>query len=101
VQTMVGKYPVVAKQLVGHVDNSAYPSIEVNIQMTLVTPADAKGPVPVMMMFGNAGLPQTPTGGGARGNGVAGPSDPPATEQLIADGWGYAGINPGSIQADA
>src|SRR3954454_6862698 len=28
------------------------------------------------------------------------PSDPPATEQLIADGWGYASINPVSIQAD-
>ena len=28
------------------------------------------------------------------------PADPPATEQLIADGWGYATINPGSIQAD-
>ena len=27
-------------------------------------------------------------------------SDPPATQQLIADGWGYASINPGSIQAD-
>ena len=27
-------------------------------------------------------------------------SDPPATEQLIADGWGYASINPASIQAD-
>src|SRR6266566_877703 len=51
VQAMVGSYPVVGKQLVGHVDNSAYPGIEVNIQMTLVTPADAKGPVPVMMMF--------------------------------------------------
>ena len=27
-------------------------------------------------------------------------TDPPSTEQLIADGWGYALINPGSIQAD-
>ena len=27
-------------------------------------------------------------------------ADPPATEQLIADGWGFASINPGSIQAD-
>ena len=27
-------------------------------------------------------------------------ADPPATQQLIADGWGYASINPGSIQAD-
>ena len=26
--------------------------------------------------------------------------DPPATEQLIADGWGFVTINPGSIQAD-
>ena len=26
--------------------------------------------------------------------------DPPAIEQLIADGWGVAGITPGSIQAD-
>ena len=38
--------PVIGKQLVGHVDNSAYPAIDVNIQMTLVTPADAKGPCP-------------------------------------------------------
>ena len=27
-------------------------------------------------------------------------ADPPATEQLIADGWGYASLNPGSVQAD-
>jgi hypothetical protein len=100
VQTMVGKYPVIARQLVGHVDNSSYPAIEVNIQMSLVTPADAKGPVPVMMMFGNAGLPGA-GGRGGRGGANAAPSDPPANEQLIADGWGYAGINPGSIQADS
>jgi hypothetical protein len=49
---------VVGKQLVGHVDNSAYPAITVDIQMTLVTPADAKGPVPVMMMFGGRPLPE-------------------------------------------
>src|SRR5258706_15299467 len=54
VRAMVGSYPVVGKQLVGHVDNSAYPGIEVNIQMTLLTPANAKGRVPVMLMFGRA-----------------------------------------------
>ena len=32
-----------AEQLSGHVDNSACPAIDVDIQMTLVTPADAKG----------------------------------------------------------
>jgi (4-O-methyl)-D-glucuronate---lignin esterase len=105
VQAMIGEYPVVGKQLVGHVDNSSYPAIEVNIQMALVTPADAKGPVPVMMMFGGGGLPQPPGAAGGRGGrgpaAGAGPSDPPATEQLIADGWGYVSISPTSIQADA
>src|SRR6185436_13939100 len=79
--------PVVAKQLVGHVDNSGCPSITVDIQMVLVTPADAKGRVPVLMMFGGFG------GGGNF-------ADPPSTEQLIAAGWGYATIVPNSIQAD-
>lgn len=53
----VGFTPVIARQLVGHVDNSAYPLIDVNIAMTLVVPANAKGPVPVLMMFGASRLP--------------------------------------------
>ena len=53
----VGFYPVIAKQLIGHVDNTAYPLINVNIEMTLVLPANAKGPVPVLMMFGRSALP--------------------------------------------
>src|SRR5579863_4590 len=40
----VGFMPVIARKLVGHVDNSAYPFINVDISMTLVTPANAKGP---------------------------------------------------------
>jgi hypothetical protein len=44
--------PVITKQLVGHVDNSSYPQITVDIQVTLTTPANATGPVPVMMVFG-------------------------------------------------
>jgi hypothetical protein len=54
---MVGFHPVIAKDLVGHVDNSSYPLIDVNLRMTVVTPADAKGPVPVLIMFGPAGFP--------------------------------------------
>ena len=53
----VGRTPVIAKQLIGHVDNSFYPLIEVNIEMTLVLPANAKGPVPLLMMFGQARVP--------------------------------------------
>src|SRR5690606_10231830 len=40
---MVANRPVRGKRLVGRVDNSAYPEISVEIQMTLVTPADAEG----------------------------------------------------------
>lgn len=53
----VGFTPVIAKQIVGIVDNSSYPLIDVKISMTLVVPANAKGPVPVLMMFGRTGLP--------------------------------------------
>ena len=53
----IGFTPVIAKQLIGHVDNTAYPLIDVNIAMTLVVPANAKGPVPVLMMFGRSALP--------------------------------------------
>src|SRR5882672_6530464 len=48
---LVGTNLANGKQLIGHVDNSAYPDISVEIRMTLVTPAVAKGPVPVLMMF--------------------------------------------------
>jgi hypothetical protein len=54
---MIGMTPVIVKDLIGQVDNSSYPAIDVKIHMTLVTPAAAKGPVPVLMMFGRAGFP--------------------------------------------
>ena len=108
----VGGRRAVGKELVGVVDNSAHPDITVEIQMTLVTPARAARPVPVMMMFGGrSGMPPTPgappppargfgPGRGGRGGAFPATADPPAIEQLIADGWGYATISPASIQAD-
>ena len=149
----VGRVPVTAKHLVGHVDNSNYPLIDVNIEMVLVTPANAVGPVPVLMMFGRPALPapaepnpeeierlnealrallvksdaslqtildkypayqpitavpppwpigpyRPPVPAGPPGvNGTS--NDPPPTEELIANGWGYATISPTSIQADS
>lgn len=53
----VGRIPVIAKQLIGHVDNSAYPLINVDINMMLVVPTNVKGPVPVLMMFGRPSFP--------------------------------------------
>jgi len=49
--------PVIAKEIVGHVDNSEYPLINVDIKMMLVVPANVKGPVPVLMMFGQPLFP--------------------------------------------
>ena len=102
---VVGDLPAVGTQLIGQVDNSACSAITVDIRMTLVTPAKSKGPVPVLMMFGGfgSGLPlrpgePAPTNRFAFGGGTnAGPS---STEQLLAAGWGYATIQPNSIQAD-
>jgi hypothetical protein len=108
---MNGDVPIITKQLVGRADNSSFPAITVNIQLTLVTPANARGPVPVMMQFGAApgagrGGAQTPTAsaaaarGGAPAAGGRGSQGPDWRQQLLARGWGYANLNPGSIQAD-
>src|SRR5262249_22474537 len=85
-----GGIPTVTKTLVGHVDNSAYPQISVNIQVSFTVPASANGPVPIMIEFGGFG----------RGPRRGGPSVVPWTEQAITKGWGYGSINPGSIQPD-
>ena len=103
---IVGELPARGKQVVGQVDNSACPAITVNIRMTVVIPAQATGPVPVLMMFGGfggGGMPR-PAGSPAPTNRFpefGGPfKDPPSTEQLLAAGWGYATMSPTSIQAD-
>jgi hypothetical protein len=93
-----GDVPVINKKLVGHVDNSSYPQITVDIQLTLTTPANATGPVPVIMEFGVVFPP-----------GFRPPAPPPGTpiptgptwqQQVLARGWGYASLVPNSIQAD-
>ena len=110
----IGGKRVVGRQLVGTVDNGAFPAIDVEICMTLVTPAEAQ-PVPVMIMFGGGALPAEaiapdalpeacrpavrpgpPPGAGA----PPASADPPATEQLIAAGWGFASLRPTSVQPD-
>jgi hypothetical protein len=103
---LVGNLPANGKRLVGHVDNSGYPAINVDIRMSLVTPAKAQVPVPVLMMFGGFGGDGLPRPAGApaptnRFPEFGGPfKDPPPTEQLLAAGWGYAILNPNSVQAD-
>jgi hypothetical protein len=123
IRTNNGDVPIITKQLVGHVDNSSYPQITVDIQLSLSTPANATGPVPVILQFGfggfrrgtnalggtngfgRAGFGGTNAVGGTNGPGGRG-FGPPAfagptwQQQVLALGWGYATITPNSVQAD-
>ena len=89
--TLNGNIPVKIKQLAGHVDNSAYPSIQVDIRMTLTVPEEKSAPVPLILEFG-WNFPM---------NRRRSQSDGPAWQQQILDkGWAYAILIPTSIQAD-
>ncbi len=88
-QEMVGGRPVVFRKLVGHVDNSAYPLLGVDIEAELTTPKDARG-VPVIVEFFPFEF---------RGRFPAPPS-PTWQEQVIARGWAYAILSTSTIQAD-
>jgi hypothetical protein len=95
---MNGDIPIVTKVLKGHVDNSADPAIQVDIDLMFATPAKATKPVPVVMQFGFIGVPGAGRGGPpAAGRGPVGPT---WQQQVLDRGWGYAVIVPGSIQAD-
>jgi hypothetical protein len=95
-----GDVAVITKKLLGHVDNSGDPKIKVDIDLTLTTPADAKGPVPVIMELGFSKefmamlakrFPQFAAS--------AGPG-PTWQQQVLARGWGYAEYVPTSVQPD-
>jgi len=94
-----GDVPVITKNIVGHVDNSSYPLITVDIQLTLVTPAKASGPVPVIMEFGLS--PEVLASLAKRFPDTFKPGPGPTwQQQVLAKGWGYATIIPTSFQAD-
>lgn len=90
-----GSFSVVTKKLIGHVDNTVYPQLTVDIQLTLTTPADAKAPVPVVMEFGFVFPP-----GFSPPRDTARNAPPTWQQQVLAKGWGYAVIVPTSYQAD-
>jgi peptidoglycan/xylan/chitin deacetylase (PgdA/CDA1 family) len=97
-----GDVPVITKTLVGHVDNSSYPFITVDIQLTMTTPANATGPVPVIVEFGwsaeaLAAIRKRFTE--AQWAAFAG-NGPSWQQQVLAKGWGYAILVPTSVQAD-
>jgi hypothetical protein len=97
-----GSVSVITKKLVGHVDNRSYPLIQVDIQLILTTPANATGPVPVMMEFGLSpevleAMRKRLTE--AQREAFLG-SGPTWQQQVLAKGWGYATLIPTTVQAD-
>jgi len=144
-----GNIPILTKTLVGHVDNSAYTNITVDIALTLTLPANATGPSPVMIVFGAGGGGFGGAFGGGFGGGLGGPArggrggpgdtnglgatngfgrggfgggapggtnapirrgggfgggfgggGPDWHQTALSNGWGYASLSTGSIQAD-
>ena len=89
-QTTSSTIPVITKTLVGRVNNAGFPQLSVNIQATFTVPANATGPVPLMMEIGTSF-------GGARGTRGG---NTPWTQQAVARGWAYASISTTSIQPD-
>ena len=91
--TLEGKCPVKVKCLKGRVDNSSFPAIKVDIDLTLTTPAGCTHPVPVIMEFGFI-FPASWR------NRMSISTEPTWQQQLLEKGWGYAILIPASIQAD-
>lgn len=92
-EEMKGKHPVLVKTFVGKVDNSSYPAISVDIEMTLVVPASVEQAVPVMIQFSFVWPPWFPPRPDA--------DQVPAWQtQLLDEGWGFAELVAASIQAD-
>ena len=93
-----GDVPVITKKLVGHVDNASDPTISVDIDLTLTTPANAKGPAPVIMELGLSRefmemlMKRFPE--------FKPPPGPTWQQHVLARGWGYAEYVPTSVQPD-
>jgi hypothetical protein len=102
--------PVIAKRIVGTVDNSAYPAISIEMRLDVVTPAAARGRrVPVIIGGGTVprqnlngpapGAAPLP-GRGAPNPRIVGPATDSSAKQLLDKGWGFAALNTNQVQAD-
>lgn len=126
----IGSTAVTVTRLTGHVDNSAYPEVTVDIPLVLIRPAHPGGPMPVLIMFqfGPAPLPARPVVSASEtappaaadpvlartaviSGSVPAPrpapppildmqGSPPPLQQLVEDGWAVALLQPNTIQPD-
>ncbi|HEX9201092.1 MAG TPA: acetylxylan esterase, partial [Acidobacteriaceae bacterium] len=83
----------ITRRLIGHVDNSAYPVVTVDIEASLTVPANSHKPVPVILEFTFENYPHP-------ANRPAASAPTEWKQQVLAKGWGYALLYPTTIQAD-
>ncbi len=88
---------VVRKKVVGTIGTN--PDAQ-KITVMVTTPANAKKAAPVILLVNFGGGPPPPPGTTARGPGFNPHSDPPAADDILARGWGYATVGYGDIQPD-
>jgi hypothetical protein len=89
----------VLKRVVGHIGTATdFP----RINLTVVTPANSHGPVPLILSINFGGGPPRAGGPGAAAKApptaIAG--EPPIAADLLARGWGYAMVGYQDIQPD-
>lgn len=95
----VGGILCITKTVIGHIDNSSYPAVTVDIQLQFTYRNDQNGKAPVILNFGFVRMPGTqPFRFPNQPNQQ--PQGPTAQEQIISRGWVYASIAPNSVQAD-
>jgi hypothetical protein len=77
----------IKKTIIGHIDNAKYPNAKPSINITLYIPANASGPVPLIVVAGSNFSGPAPTG-------------PTAMDMVLSTGWAYAKVITGDIQMD-
>ena len=98
--------PAIVKHITGHVDNSAYPAISVDIHADVITPASTKGTKVPVIIGGGSNRPRPvfarpPAAPGQVVHKLSAPPDAPdSAKLLLAQGWGFVGRNSNEVQAD-
>jgi hypothetical protein len=88
------------KTIVGRIDNSGYPKATPAVSLILTLPANATGPVPVIVVLAPGGAAGAQRGRAPAGSGTRGTAGPDPMQQVLSRGWGYATFNPASVQPD-
>jgi hypothetical protein len=105
-EVTVAGIPATVKHVTGHVDNSAYPAITVDIHVDVVTPASTKGKKVPVIIGAASQIPvhvvPRPAAPAQIAHGMAMPANSPdAAKLLLEAGWGFVGRDSTEVQPDS